>query len=182
MRIEEARSEGATRVALRRFVERTAVVATAAGEWPPRIDVDPDSSLRCAVGPPDAGGMIPWAPTIREEPLDLADLERAIGPVHLSVRDFFGTYWSCTIAGLFRGECVYLATIEDELRERETLQRWIRAAPNSPLFVAHYGDDRWIGADARTGRVSLQDPGRPEEMLAESLPDWLDALEPLAAW
>lgn len=105
-----------------------------------------------------------------------------MGPLHQDVKDYFGTFWSLYLAGLHRGEPVYLAAFENEQRELETLRGWIETGPGVPLMVAHFGDDRWLGADVITARVSLEDPGRPASPVAESLAEWLDSLHAMPAW
>lgn len=151
--------------ALRRLIERF--------DWPAWREHDPEWPLRCAVGLPDESGQVPWAPTLREPLPDFP-------PLHPDVADFFGTFWFPTLTALHGGEPVYLVGFENEERERETLLAWRAARERAPVFVAHYGDDRWVGVDRSTGRVTLEDPGRPSVPLAASLAEWLDALEPLA--
>lgn len=173
---------GQASLALERFVERARRLAQQAGSWPPRVEHDPEWPLRCAVGVPDEDGSIAWEPTARAEPRDFVEVERAIGPLHPHVKELFGSRWSLTLGARHGAEVVYLATIENEERERAMLAGWVSAGPGAPILIAHFGDDRWLGVDPSTGRITLEDPPRASVPIAASIPEWLDALEPVPRW
>ncbi len=165
--------------ALGRFIARVEAASTAEGRWPPRAEHDLEWPLSCALGPPE-NGLVRWAPTLRTTPLDLTELERAHGPLHAGVRGFFGSFWSLLLTGLHFEEPVSLTLFESPAREAETRRAWLAGGPSSSLCVAHFGDDRWVGLDPRTGRASLEDPGREARVIAASLAEWLDQLEAVA--
>ncbi len=146
------------------------------------MEHDPDWPLECAVGAPDAQGTIAWVPTPRATPPDFSLAERQLGALHADVQAFFGSFWLPTLAGLHAGEPVYLAGLENEQRERETVHAWLRSGSTAVILVGRFGDDRWIGAHAVTGCVSVEDAGRPSRPIAPSLAEWLDSLDALPTW
>lgn len=160
--------------ALADFCARFRAAAEGAGAWPPLAEHDPEWPLRCAAGAP-SNGSIPWTPTARTEPFE------ASRDLHPDLAVFFGTYWSCPVAALHRGEVVYLSFFENEERERRALADWT-TCPEEPVVVAHFMDDRWVRVDRHTAHVQIEEPGREASVVAPSLAEWLDELEALAIW
>ncbi|GGD66955.1 SecY-interacting protein [Lacimicrobium alkaliphilum] len=143
----------------------------------------------CETGDVNPDGMIQWRPCKRREKGDFGDTERALDMVfHDDIKTFYGRYWSEGLdASTQRGELQLLQAWNQDDFER-LLQNLVghvlmkrRLKQAETLFFAVTDDDDFIiSLDNASGKVMLEQVGlEPEEILAESLAEFLAELTPV---
>lgn len=150
----------------------------------PRQPYDSHWPSPCIQGPPDENGLIEWSPVRRTCLPDFSGLEHAIRePVHPDIRVFFGRYYCETIPGRTEEGGLQLIQVWsdqdfDRLVENtlgHTLAKFRAKEPLS-LFVATTDEDEFfLSVDNATGRVMLEQPGKP--VVREVAPDLATLLE-----
>lgn len=142
----------------------------------------------CEIGEPDSQGMISWQPVRRTEQADFTATERALEmSFHDDIKTFYCRYWSeCLDASTARGGLQLLQAWNQDDFERllqnmvghVLMKRRLKQAPTL-FFAATDDDDFIISLDNASGRVMLEQVGlEPQEVLAESLSEFLTQLEP----
>jgi SecY interacting protein Syd len=155
---------------------------------------DPDWPSPCECGAPFSGPdgeqRILWRPVRRHVPADdLAGLERALEiPIHQDIKDYYGAFWSGSLeatAPQGHVSLILLWNTEDADRLVENLighalaKRQARS-PFTVFFACTEPDaDTFLSIDNDTGRIVLEEPGRPPlRTVADSLETFLDTLVP----
>ncbi|WP_088332210.1 SecY-interacting protein [Lacimicrobium sp. SS2-24] len=142
----------------------------------------------CEQGQPDERGLIRWQPVKREHPGDFSVTEQALEMTfHEDVKSFYGRYWSEGLdASTPRGALQLIQPWNEEDFER-LLQNLVghvlmkrRLKQPETLFIAVTDDDDFIiSVDNATGNVMLEQVGlEPTEVLAQSLSEFIDQIEP----
>lgn len=157
---------------------------------------DPDWRSTCEHDEPylDAVGerRVAWRPQRLDPPLDhFAGLERALGvAVHPALKGYYGRYWSGGLEADAPDGHVSLLLLwnpDDAERLVENLIGHVlakrRAGQSLTLFFActEVNSDLFLSIDNHSGRVLLEEPGRPPlREVAASLADFLATLHPAA--
>lgn len=142
----------------------------------------------CEMGDADPEGMIQWQPVKRQGQANFGDTERALKMTfHEDIKTFYGRYWSEGLnASAPRGELQLLQAWNEDDFERllqnlvgHILMKRRLKQPETLFFAVTDDDDFIISLDNASGRVMLEQVGlEPEEVLAESLADFLAELTP----
>lgn len=177
--------------ALEFFVESTLKTYPRLERWH-----DPDWPSPCEYGQPftapDGEQRILWHPVRRRVAADdLAGLERALEiPIHPDIKDYYGAYWSGGLeatAPQGHVSLILLWNAEDADRLVENLighalaKRQARC-PFTVFFACTDPEaDTFLSIDNETGRIVLEEPGRPPlRTVADCLEEFLDTLVPAA--
>lgn len=158
----------------------------------PQIPYDQSWLSPCLQGTENVaeGEKIDWQPLQEPHYGDLSGLENAMEcDLHPSLRAFFGGVYSEHLHATYQGNTLTLLFVwndEDlnQLVENQLGHILLKTRAKLPLtlFIACTDDNRIIAIENSTGHVVLEDPGQPaEQVLADSLSDFLDALQPLPA-
>src|SRR5262245_32060897 len=111
-----------------------------------RVELDPEWPSPCAVGEPDANGMVEWRPVPMLAPPDLSGVAQLLRqPVHPEAAEFFGSFFAGPVESKHSGELVLLRTfwnqqevdqLEADLLDhlRGQLEEGLR--PNLPVAVS----------------------------------------------
>lgn len=143
-----------------------------ASTWP--VEHDPEWLSPCVIGVPDADNMVRWQPVVMEPPADFSGI-----PVHVDVREFYGSFWGGSAGGRHSGEAVLLRVawnVADLVRIKQTLAAQVAAG--EPVFVAGTDSDWYFAVDNATGAVLLCETGHPPKReVAPSLAAFLAGVE-----
>jgi SecY interacting protein Syd len=179
-----------TAASLDRFIERYLQAGL-----PHPEPFDPDWRSPCERGAPfrDAAGVerVDWRPVRQDEHPGglLAGLENALElALHPDIQTYYGRWWSASLDARAPDGPVSLIQLwnaDDAERLVENLvghalaKRQLRA-PFTVFFATTDDDsDFFLSIDNATGQVLLEQPGkRPLRVVAESLANFLDALNP----
>lgn len=184
-------ASASTADSLDRFIER----CLQAGSLRPE-PFDPDWRSPCESGEPfrdsDNQARIAWRPVRQDERAAhlLAGLERALDlELHPAITTYYGRWWSASLdarAADGPASLIQLWNAEDAERLVENLighalAKRQQRAPFTVFFATTDADsDYFLSVDNATGQVLLEQPGkRPLRVVADSLADFLDSLEPM---
>ncbi len=114
-------------------------------------------------------------------------MEKVAGaPLHPDARDFLGGFWARSFEVKYERESglnfipAFSADENQWMRRLTGLCSHVEAtlAEGRPLtvFIANSADDRFFSVENATGKVLLEDFGRPPRVLAPSLVEFLSSL------
>ncbi|RCU48855.1 SecY-interacting protein [Corallincola holothuriorum] len=165
-----------------RFLQAT---QEATGELP-TLCSDPDLPSPCFVDEvEDKEGDKHWQPFKRDELGDFSNVEEAIECVlDESVKAFYQSYFCDSLALNFAGHSFDLIQVWNEQDFKGLQQNMIghivmkkRLGQKITLFIGCIDDDTIISVNNETGQVVVEKVGcEPHKVLAETLPDFLNAL------
>lgn len=162
----------------------------------PRLEEVFDGEWRspCELGEPfqNPGGeqRVLWRPLRRPDGADdFQGLENALEmPIHPDIKAYYGRYWSAGLEATAPQGHVSLLLLWNEQDARRLVENLIghalakrRARSPFTVFFActEPGSDLFLSVDNDSGRVVLEVPGqKPQRVVAESLADFLDTLDP----
>ena len=156
----------------------------------PRVEFNPRWNSPCLKGnslKPDMQKTVCWQPLKREENNDLAGIETALDiQLHPDIKIFFCTFWSDHINANFQhGNLTLLFVWNSEDMENLIKNQLGHALDKKrnhlqlSFFIACTDSDFIISIENSTGHIVLERPGsKPEKVLAASLSDFFDELEP----
>lgn len=149
---------------------------------------DPDEPTPCALGAPDAEGMIHWRP-VRQAPAHSVEaVSRALrAPLHPDAVAWLTRWWALPIEARWGDDHVCVNTAASRagsarqaarvVEHITACQRW-RYELSIPVAVGVNGG--FFALRNGSGEVIFEDHGRPTRALGVGLAPWLDALAPLA--
>lgn len=168
------------------FLRYLSAVRAATGTLPLSED-DTERPSPCFVGVADERGLRPWRPLRRTRAAgEFSSLERGLGgALHPDARAWFERWCSLPVEGLCGEETVVLgfAASDDELAAlldaaSKSLARHGEPGELSvPVAVLH--DGRRVRVGNASGRVWMLDADGNERVVASSLTEFIDAIEPL---
>ncbi|MFO0646394.1 MAG: SecY-interacting protein Syd [Polyangiales bacterium] len=168
------------------FLRYLGAVRAATGTLPLSED-DAERPPPCFVGAVDERGLRPWRPLRRTRPAgDFSSLERCLGgALHPDLRAWFDRWCSLPVEGLCGEETVVLGFAASDAELAVLLDAASRSlaahgeAREVSVPVAVFHDGRRVRAGNASGRVWIVDAEGQERMIARSLIEFIDAVEPL---
>ncbi|MEI6898133.1 MAG: SecY-interacting protein [Psychromonas sp.] len=154
----------------------------------PQQQFDEQWLSACQVDKLDAQ-LITWSPVERETTLDFANIEEALDvSLHPTITALFCSYYADGIPCLFDGHPIDLIQVWNEadfnlLQENMIAHFMMQKRLKQPasMFIASCSDEmQVISILNETGEVQLETLGKKQEsILAPSLADFLDRLQPV---
>lgn len=169
------------------YFERALVLASKVGWSPFRIEPDPELPSPCELDDVDEDGCVSWRPVRRQPPGDFSSVEEAAGEaLHPDAKEFLGGCWAHGFEVPFGDGLSFIPAFSaDEKRWEMRLEGlrshvMVKREEKQPLtvFIGNTTDDRFFSIENTTGRVLLEDFGRPPIVMAPTLVDFLSRLPP----
>lgn len=176
-----------TTAALQNFIDKYLQLHKDSGK-PLLVEHDSDWPSPAIVGEPDSEGNCPWQPFLRSNTSNLSKLENGLDiKVNSELQDYFCYCWSDNLnAKSERGNLQLLLpwNEDDFVRLQQNLVAHVlmkrRLRQRDTLFFAVTDEEDFILSVLNdTGEVVLERVGlEPQEVLADSLVEFLEQLEP----
>jgi hypothetical protein len=148
------------------------------------VEYDPEWDSPCRAAEPDLENHITWRPVAMPTPTDLRTIDRALGgPIHPDAATFYSSFFAGPVVGTHSGHAVSLMTVwnTEDLERRlhgilEHVGVQLREGLAPTIPIANTDSDVFFSLDNDTGAVVLQDFGRTDVVVADSLAAFLGAL------
>lgn len=177
----------ATALALKSLFKRYMDLFLEHGENGPSIHYDSEWLSPCISGSKNQHNEVHWKPVEKEEQNLFVDIEKALDvSFHPSVIGFYGNFWSDGIWGTYEGKEIALIQVwnEDDLDmlRKNMLGHAFAKGKNRQsltLFIGCTDGEEIVSVNNETGEVIMEIPGKkPQQLLADSLADFLDKFIP----
>ncbi len=131
--------------------------------------------------------IVHWQPVRRELNNDLEGIEQALEiKLHPDIKTFFTSFWSDHVDAVFQNGNLTLLFIWNDEDMQALIKNQLghvldkrRNRLDASFFIACTDSDFIISIENTTGHIVLERPGsRPEKILAGSLTEFFDQLEP----
>jgi SecY interacting protein Syd len=151
-------------------------------------EYDPNWPSECYLKSAEAGEQVQWKPILRNDLADFSGIESALElTIHPDIKAFYARYWSDNLnAKSEKGSLQLLQAWNREDFERlqqnlvgHILMKRRLKQPETLFFGVTDEEDFILTLDNSTGQVMLEQVGiRPTEVLAPSMVEFLNVLEP----